>query len=163
MQIVTKTTRAVCDHKNVSKFYLVSVSDWNPESPLHGKILAYALLLLFFISDIQKFRAHRATVEIYRTRGAITKIQFLKVLKFKIPFMIILRLVFVGKSRHVITLSRRGWLHSAGSQRKISQRAQVRGKQKEERGAPQITLLPSNAALVIRLEVRSRKSDEACF
>lgn len=117
----------------------------------------------FFNSDTQKFRAHRATVEIYRTRGAITKIQFLKVLKFKIPFMIILRLVFVGKSRHVITLSRRGWLHSAGSQRKISQRAQVRGKQKEERGAPQITLLPSNAALVIRLEVRSRKSDEACF
>lgn len=40
-------------------------------------------------------------------------------------------------SRHVLTLSRRGWLHSTGGQREISQRAQVRGKQREEReGAP---------------------------
>lgn len=71
----------------------------------------------------------------------------------------------MGKSRHVLTLSRRGWLPSTGGQRKISQRAQVRGKQREEReGAPQITLLPSNAALVHQAtEVRSGSQMKHAF
>lgn len=67
--------------------------------------------------------------------------------------------------RHVLTLSKRGWLHSTGGQRKISQRAQVRGKQREEReGAPQFTLLPSNAALVRQgTEVRSGSQVKHAF
>lgn len=72
---------------------------------------------------------------------------------------------FVGKSRHVLTLSRMVWLHSTGGQRKISQRAQVRGKQREEReGAPHITLLPSIAALVRQAtEVRSGSQMKHAF
>lgn len=57
------------------------------------------------------------------------------------------------------------WLHSTGGQRKISQRAQVRGKQREEReGAPHITLLPSIAALVRQAtEVRSESQMKHAF
>lgn len=57
------------------------------------------------------------------------------------------------------------WLHSTGGQRKISQRAQVRGKQREEReGAPHITLLPSIVALVRQAtEVRSGSQMKHAF
>lgn len=137
MQIVIKTTRAVCDHRDVSNFYLIPISDWNPESPLwlHGKILAYSFF--FFISDTRKLRAHGATVEIYRTQGQLQKSNSSKFSNLKLRFGQFSDLCSVVNSRHVLTLSRRGWLHFTRGQREISQRAQVRGKQREEReGAP---------------------------
>lgn len=75
-----------------------------------------------------------------------------------------LQTCFLCKYRHVLTLSRRNWLHSAGGQREISQRAQVRGEQREERGAhPQS--LSSFWCSVGRSGYRAEKQkpDEACF
>lgn len=75
-----------------------------------------------------------------------------------------LQTYFLCKYRHVLTLSRRNWLHSAGGQREISQRAQVRGEQREERGAhPQS--LSSFWCSIGRSGYRAEKQkpDEACF
>lgn len=75
-----------------------------------------------------------------------------------------LQTCFLCKYRHVLTLSRRNWLHSAGGQREISQRAQVRREQREERGAhPQS--LSSFWCSIGRSGYRAEKQkpDEACF
>lgn len=91
----------------------------------------------FFISDTRKLRAHGATVEIYRTQGQLQKSNSSKFSNLKLRFGQFSDLCSVVNSRHVLTLSRRGWLHFTRGQREISQRAQVRGKQREEReGAP---------------------------
>lgn len=95
------------------------------------------LFIFFFISDTRKLRAHGATVEIYRTQGQLQKSNSSKFSNLKLRFGQFSDLCSVVNSRHVLTLSRRGWLHFTRGQREISQRAQVRGKQREEReGAP---------------------------